>query len=80
MECCLRGSQIVLNPFCERVRAAEHAPRGPFRVLERHHGLAEIVERGAVVVVERQRVNRPKQPLLATILGSSFSELLPTHP
>ena len=29
------------------MRATEHAPRGPFRVLERRHGLAEIVERGA---------------------------------
>ena len=28
------------------MRAAEHAPRGPFRVLEGRHGLAEIVERG----------------------------------
>ena len=31
------------------MRAAEHAPRGPFRLLECRHGLAEIVERGAVV-------------------------------
>jgi len=29
------------------MRAAEHAPRDPFRVLERRHCLAEIVERGA---------------------------------
>ena len=37
------------NPalLVDRVRATEHAPRGPFRVLERRHGLAEIVERGA---------------------------------
>ena len=28
----------------------EHAPGGPFRVLERRRGLAEIVERGAVVL------------------------------
>ena len=33
----------------------EHAPRDPFRVLERCHGLAEIVECGAVVSVERLR-------------------------
>ena len=39
-----------------RVRAAEHAPRNPFRVLERRHGLAEVVERGAVVLHERPRV------------------------
>ena len=36
--------QIFLNPRCERVRAAKHAPRDPFRVLEHRHGLAEIVE------------------------------------
>ena len=47
-----RGSrlpQVMLNLHYERVRAAEHAPRGPFRVV----GLAEIVERGA------GRVERP---------------------
>ena len=33
------------------MRAAEHAPRDPSRVLERRHGLAEIVEHGAVVLV-----------------------------
>jgi len=27
------------------VRSAEHAPEDPFRLLERRHGLAEIVER-----------------------------------
>ena len=27
------------------MRATKHAPRDPFRVLERRHGLAEIVER-----------------------------------
>ena len=41
------------------MRAAEHAPRGPCRLLERHHGLAEIVERGALVSVERLRVTPP---------------------
>jgi hypothetical protein len=40
-------SQVCLNRPCERMRATEHAPRGLFRVLERRHGLAEIVERGA---------------------------------
>ena len=39
-----------------RVRAAEHASRGPLRVLERRYGLAEIVERGVVVFVERLHV------------------------
>ena len=42
-------SQAALNVHCERVRAAEHAPRDPCRVLERRHGFAEIVERGARV-------------------------------
>ena len=41
------------------MRAAEHPPRDPFRVLERRHGLVEIVERGAVVIAERHRVNPP---------------------
>ena len=36
---------------CDRVGATEHAPRNPFRILERRHGLAEIVERGAGVSV-----------------------------
>ena len=51
--------QIVLHYLCVRVRASEHAPRGPFRVLERRHGLAEIVERGGGVHVERRRVSPP---------------------
>jgi len=38
------------------MRAAKHAPRNTFRVLERRHGLAEIVERGAFVKVERRRL------------------------
>jgi len=41
----------------ERVLATEHAPRGPFRVFERRDGLAEIVERGGGVPVERIGVN-----------------------
>ena len=44
-----RVSQIALNSSCERVCATKHAPGGPFRLLERRHGLAEIVERRAVV-------------------------------
>lgn len=41
------------------MRAAQHAPRDPFRVLECCHGLAEIVECGVWVVVERPRVKQP---------------------
>ena len=51
--------QSILNPLCGRVRAAEHAPRGPFHVLERRHGLAEIVERGAGVHAESRRIILP---------------------
>ena len=54
-----RVSQGSLDRLCGRVRTAEHAPRGPFRLLERRHGLAEIVERRAGVPVERLRVNSP---------------------
>jgi len=36
------------------VRAAEHAPRDPSCLLERCYGLAEMVERGTGVQVERQ--------------------------
>ena len=59
-ERCPRLLQIAHNPPCERVRAAEHAPRDPLRVLERRHGLAEIVEGGAGVIVERHRMNPPQ--------------------
>ena len=49
-----RGSRFLQGPLmcsCGRVRAAEDAPRDPFRLLERRHGLAQIVERGIVVLV-----------------------------
>ena len=45
-----RVSQMEINPSCHRVCATEHAPCGPFRLLQRRHGLAEIVERGSVVL------------------------------
>ena len=43
------------------MRAAEHSPRDPFRVLERRHGPPQIIERGARVVVdaEMMRLLRP---------------------
>ena len=53
------ASQCLLNLHCDRVRATEHAPRDPFYVLERRHGLAEIVERGAGVRAKRLRVIPP---------------------
>jgi len=39
-----------LDPSGGRMGATEHTPRDPFRVLETVHRLAEIVERGAVVL------------------------------
>ncbi len=58
MERFSRVSQIFLNPRCGRVRATKHAPRNPFRVLARRHCLAEIVDRGAGVLVERQTISQ----------------------
>ena len=54
-----RVSQGTLISHCDRVRATEYAPRDPCSVLERRHGLAEIVERRAGVEAERLRVNFP---------------------
>ena len=51
---------MALNITYEWVRAAEHAPGGPFRVLERRYGLAEIVERGRGVIAERPS-NTPRR-------------------
>ena len=45
----LRGK---IDPCGGRVRAAEDLPRNPFRLLERCHGLSEIAERSAVILVE----------------------------
>jgi hypothetical protein len=46
-----RFLQLLPKPLRERVRATEHAPRDPFRVLEGRHALAEVVERGVGVQV-----------------------------
>ena len=53
-----RVFQGALNHFCDRMRAAEHAPRNASSVLERHYGLAEIVERGGGFLAERHRVHQ----------------------
>ena len=37
------------------MRAAEHAPRGPFYLLQRRYRLAEIVERGVGVRITSRR-------------------------
>ena len=54
-----RFSQIVFKTPCERVRASEHAPHDRFRVLVYRHGLAKVVERGAVVHAKRRGVIQP---------------------
>ena len=51
-----RPSKAQLNIPHERVRATEHASPDLLRVLQRRYGLAEIVERGAVVKDQRPRV------------------------
>ena len=56
-------SHFVLNSRCDRVCAAEHAQRDPLNLLERRHGLAEIVERGAGVPEERLRRLNQMHPL-----------------
>ena len=53
---------MVLNIHGERVRATENAPRDPFYLLERRHGLAEIGERGTGVRVERRRETQSHPP------------------
>ena len=55
-----RVSQVVLKRSCERVRASKHAPRGPFNLLERIYGLAELSERGGGVIADRSRVIPPR--------------------
>ena len=54
-----RSSQRSPNLHSDRVRAAEDASRDRFHRLEPRHGLVEIVERGAGVLVERLRVSFP---------------------
>ena len=68
-----RVLQIEHNVFCGRVRRSEHAPRNPCRVLERCHGLAEIVERGAGVLVERppESLLQPERDIIALAENAS---------
>ena len=74
-----RVSQVALNVHCERVRATEHAPCGPFNLFERIHGLAEIVERGAGVVVEHPRVATGSRTSPTTNEPLASTALLPNH-
>ena len=53
--------QARTNRICERVCATEYAPRGPFSLRERRHGLIEIVER-AVVIFVLTRLEKPVFP------------------
>ena len=55
------------------MRATEHAPRGPCQFPERLHGLAEIVERGAGVLVERLRVIPPHSDCVFIIISKNAS-------
>ena len=54
-----RAEREKMKAQKEEMRAAEKAPRGPFHVLKRRHGLAEIVKRGGGVRVERLPVKQP---------------------
>ena len=56
-----RVSQVDRNALCGRVRTTEHAPRGPFDLLERRHCLADIVEGGAGVLVTAGRGLIPRR-------------------
>ena len=49
-------SQEMFNLVYEQVIVTEHAPRDRFYLLERRHGLAEIVGRGVEIFVERHCV------------------------
>ena len=63
---------MVPQFLCDRVRAAEHAPRGRFYLPERRHGLAEISERGVGVQVERLKTEKHAwHTTLNTVTNSS---------
>ena len=68
-----RGFQGAPNRRRGRMRATEHAPCGPFHLLERIHGLAEIGERGAFVIAERRRVilSHPEREFLTLAENAS---------
>ena len=68
---CSRISQALFTHFYEGMRCAEHAPRDPFHVLERRHGLAEIVECGVSVHVECLSVHFPHRERNCRIISES---------
>ena len=51
------------------MRAPEHAPRGPFRLLERRHGLAKIVEGGSGILETRHWAFLRFSPLTLVVAG-----------
>ena len=74
VECCSRLSKSSLDLCYERIRATQHAACGPCRILERSHGLAEIVERGAGVEVDGYPVIRPNGPRGACSVARTRSQ------
>ena len=54
-----RVARLVFLNLYKRMRATEHTPLRPFHILQRRHGLAEIVERGVGVHVKRPRASLP---------------------
>ena len=68
-----RVSQKSFNRPYNWVRSTKHAPRGPFRVLERLHAFADIVERRSVRSVERFRVKRPYPDRLVFVVSVNAS-------
>ena len=73
IEGCSRILQIALNICYERVRATEHALRGPRRLHQDCHCLAEMVERGSIVTKERRRVIPPHPERAMIILPENTS-------
>ena len=55
------------------IRATEHAPRNPLRLLKRRHGLTKLIERGAVDLAERRRVIRPHSERESMIISENSS-------
>ena len=55
------------------MRASQHAPRNPCCVLESQYSLAEIVERGAVILAEYPTVNHPHSKREIMILAENAS-------
>ena len=72
-EDCSGVPQADPNRRCERMRAAKHAPCGPNRLFERRHGLMEIIECGAFVLVERPRVISSHRERVQIILSENAS-------